>query len=383
MPQTTIRSSRIRYVVAGLAIGSTLLAASIDDAFARRKDKVAKKLSVIAMTPLGLQGTAGAGSRVVLPFALIDKTRRKVDVHVQYGIDLNGDGEIADGSDPGKPSEFMTARQEHRDPRDTARVRRNSADTRNIVTYRPSRSSAAHAFVWDSAVDLGAVRFLEGPQILRDDQGRAIPDPFDSEANSFTDALPGVVLRVRASRRGGKRQVSLWSYTDAFSLDSSAQPSMSIDDVPVVDVQAGLIEIDWTAFDNDSEDGNGNGVLDVLNLEDRDGDGVLDVAPVAVHFDYYRLAEGEVAPASPVLLARLDWRSCTHAAGHGDPDDGVASAPEGTGRAATFVWAYEADLGGAGYADGEYLVRGTPYDELGNLGVSSYFAGSVTIDTGE
>ena len=158
---------------------------------------------------------------------------------------------------------------------------------------------------------------------------------------------------------------------------------MRIDDVPVVDTEAGLIEIDWTAYDDDSEDRNGNGVLDHQGLEDRDGDGELDASPVAVHFDFHRLVDGEVAPSSPLQLARLSWSACTHALGHGDPDDGIASAPAGVGRAATFVWDYETDLGGAGYADGEYLVRGTPYDELGNLGASAYYLTSITIDTGE
>jgi len=367
--------------VAGLAIGTTLLAASIDDAFARRKERVTKKLNVIATTPLGLQGNAGAGPRLALPFTLIDKTRRKVNVQVEYGIDLDGDGEIADGTDDDKPSEFVSATQEHRDSRDTARVRRT--ETRSIVTYRPSGAGAAHAFVWNHVADLGSARIMDGKLVLRDDQGRAIPDPFDTQAPLFTEEMPGVVLRIRARRRGGRRQFSEWSYTNAFSVDNLSAPSLRIDRVPVVDTEAGLIEIEWTAFDGDSEDKNGNGRLDVVDLEDRDGDGELDAAPVAVAFDYYRLSEGETAPSSPLLLAGLAWSPCTHALGHGDPDDGVASAPEGVGRAATFVWDYEIDLGAEGFADGKYLVRGTPYDDLGNLGESFYFGESVTIDTDE
>ena len=39
--------------------------------------------------------------------------------------------------------------------------------------------------------------------------------------------------------------------------------------------------------------------------------------------------------------------------------------------------------GGTGFADGEYLLRGTPYDEHGILGEPVYYEGSVTIDTDE
>jgi hypothetical protein len=358
-----------------------IAALGLDDALARRKPKVSKSLSTLAATPLGLQGVAGAGARLTLPFVLTHKNRRRVTVQVEYGIDLDGDGEIADGSDPDKESEFRRATQEVRDPRDTARVRR--VGNRTSVTYRPSVNGASHAFVWDHEADVGNARILHGAQILRDDQGRPVPDPSHSGSPQFSEALPGVVLRVRAKRRGGKKQVSAWSYTDGFSLDNSAVPTLSIDDVPVVDTDAGLIEIDWTAFDDDSEDKNGNGVLDVLDLEDRNGNGRLDAAPVAVHFDYHRLAEGERRPTSPLVLAELDWSACTHAAGHGDPDDGVPSAPTDVGRAATFVWGYESDLGGAGFADGEYLLRGTPYDEHGILGEPVYYDGSVTIDTDE
>ncbi len=385
MPQIIPRSARASYLVAGLAVGAALFAVSIavliDDAFARRKPKVAKNLSVVPTTPLGLQGTAGAGSRLALPFNLVDRSRRKVGIVVEFGIDLNGDGEIADGTSTGKPSEFVRATHEFRDARDTARVRRG--DGRTVVTYRPAGDGAAHAFVWDHVADLGNARIMDGPQVLRDAQGRAVPDPFEAGAVLFTDDQPGVVMRIRARRRGGKRQVSEWAYADSFSLDNSSPPSMTIDDVPLVDTDAGLIEIDWTAFDDDSEDRNGNGALDLLDLEDRDNDGELDVAPVAVHFDYYRISEGETVPTSPLLLADLDWNACTNAAGEGDPDDGVASAPSGVGRAATFVWGYETDLGGTGFADGDYLIRGTPHDDLGNLGTTVYFVRSVTIDTGE
>ena len=44
MPQLTPRSSRVRYALAGLAVGSTLFAASIDDALARRIVEVLREL---------------------------------------------------------------------------------------------------------------------------------------------------------------------------------------------------------------------------------------------------------------------------------------------------------------------------------------------------
>src|SRR5438445_13311983 len=47
-------------------------------------------------TPLGLQGTRGAGGRVECIFDLVDPSRRKTDVQVQYAFDANGDGQITD-----------------------------------------------------------------------------------------------------------------------------------------------------------------------------------------------------------------------------------------------------------------------------------------------
>ena len=49
----------------------------------------------------------------------------------------------------------------------------------------------------------------------------------------------------------------------------------------------------WTAFDPDSEDANGNGLLDVEAGEDANQDGDLDDERVAVAFDYHRIEAGE------------------------------------------------------------------------------------------
>jgi len=381
MTQTT-RSRGARALAAASAVAcAALLVAAPDFAAAAKKRserRIARNLVVQVSTPLGLQGAAGAGDRTVLPFTLYDRSGRRVDVEVEYGIDRDGDGVVADGSQEGRPSEFRTATHQRRDPRDTSRVKVKSNGKRS-TTYRPGRAGATHAFVWGNLADLGRARHVAGAQIVRDEHGRVVPDPFDRTQPLFGDAEPGVVLRIRAIRRGGKRERTDWVYTQPFSVDSSAAPSARVDGVADVDVDAGLVAIDWTAFDDDSEDLNGNGALDVLDLEDRDGDGRLHTAPVAVAFDHHLLADGEPVPASTAVLEGLRWLPCTRADGLGDPDVGVPTAPAGVGRAATFVWDFHADVGGVELAAGRYLIRAVPYDELGNVGAPAYLEGVVEI----
>jgi hypothetical protein len=384
MTQMTPRHRSFVLVVGGLTAALTLAAFTITPPAEakRQKRKRAKSLTVIPSTPLGLQGDAGAGERAVLPFALIDRGTRRVDIQVQYGVDLDGDGEIADGTDPNKPSEYRSATHSHRDVRDTGRVKQKASGAR-VVTYKPSRGGASHSFVWDSAADLGRARHVAGQQIVRDETGRAVPDPFEPGEFVFSEEQPGVVLRVRAVRRNGKRQRTDWEYTDAFSLDNSRIPEATVDGVESLDTELGVGTILWTAFDDDSEDANGNGVLDALDLEDRDGDGQLDDAPVAVAFDFYVLQDGERVPTSALELAELDWQACTRADGFGDPDDGVASAPLGVGREAAFAWDFHADLEGPEFSDGRYLVRAIPFDELGNVGDPAYLLEPIVIDSSD
>lgn len=380
MTQITPRARTVALAAVGAATALVLVAATSHPAEAKRqKRKVARNLSVVAITPLGLQGTAGAGDRTVLPFVLLDRASRRVDVEVEYGIDRDGDGVVADGTEDGLPSEYRPATHLRRDLRDTGRVKQR-ADGSATVTYRPSRAGATHAFVWDNLSDLGRDRVLAGAQLQRDETGRVLRDPFDPAQPLFTDELAGVVLRVRAVRRGGKRERTEWAYTEPFSVDSSRAPSATVDEVLSMDAGAGLAEIAWTAYDDDSEDLNGNGELDLLDLEDADGDGQLDVAPVAVAFDYHRLADGAPVPRSVLELETLDWYPCTRADGLGDPDTGLPTAPEGVGRAATFVWDLGTDLGSPEFAAGRYLVRAVPYDATGKNGDPAYHLEPLVIE---
>ena len=108
MAHSTFRSKRVQFVVAGVAAASTLLVVSIDEAQARRKLKTSKTLSVVATTPFGLQGTAGAGERLALPFSLTNKNRRRVTVQVEYGREEEGEGSLTlDLWDHGRYAHFI------------------------------------------------------------------------------------------------------------------------------------------------------------------------------------------------------------------------------------------------------------------------------------
>ena len=380
MTQRVPRTRHTLYLAGGLAACATFAIATVDTAQARRSNtKIAHTLTATVRTPLGLQGTAGSGERTVLPFVIADRSGRRVDVDVEYGIDLDGDGVISDGTVDGKPSEYQRATHHRRDTRDTSRLK-VKANGKTSITYRPARAGASHAYVWNNLADLGRANVRNGSQILRDETGRVLLDPFDRTQPRFTDELPGIVLRLRAVRRGGKRQQTDWVYTDAFSVDNSLAPVATVDGIGAIDTSSGVADLLWTVYDDDSEDRNGNGLLDVLDFEDQNGNGQLDAAPVAVAFDHYRLADGESVPTSASALAALDWQPSTRAAGLGDSDIGVPSAPDGVGREATFAWDFHADLGGARFSAGRYLVRATPFDELGNVGQAAYLGEVLVID---
>ena len=375
-------SSRGRALpAAGIALCTVLATAAVAlPAPSRaRRTRAAADLNLIVATPLGLQGTAGAGPRTVLPFRVFDRTGSKVTVEVQVGFDRDGDGVIADGSDPRRPSEFVRATQQRRDARDTGRLRvgRNGS----VAIYRAHRDGAAHGFVWDSVADLGSTRHAAGRQTLRDETGRAVPDPYEPGATLLTPELTGVKLRVRATKSGRRGGRTEGTTTDPFPAAHSNLPSMRIDGIVDVDETAGRVAIDWTGFDDDSEDRNGNGVLDVLQFEDRNGNGVLDVVRIAVHFDFHRLTPGAAVPVSEVALAALAWEPCSRASGEGDADVGIVVSPAPFGGVATFVWDTRSDLGLPGEADGRYLVRATPYDAGGGLGRTVYLPTPIVIGT--
>jgi hypothetical protein len=372
-------------VVAG-ACAVVAAAASAPSAAAKgfRRNPVVVKVE----TPLGLQGRLGAGSNVTIPFVVADLTGKPVDVEVQYGVDNNADGVITD-------DEYRLATEDRLDPRNTRLNTVPQLFTTGTVEMATDSAAvptgevngAAQAYVWRSSDDVGhaALRTIE---YALTPQGRRIVDPQNPNSWLLVAGSSGVKVRVRTvlvekrRHRRPRTRYSEWAYTDTFSLNNSIPPSATIDSV----VEGAPTLVHWTAFDADSEDLNGNGVLDVADGEDMDGDGILDCERVGVAFDFHWLAAGEdPSLMSDAQLAALNWLPCTHVAGVGDTDSldarpgspipntgdqaGVCTAPPGVGRHWVFAW--DAELDDAGTTRG-MILRATPFDEQRNVGSSAY-----------
>jgi hypothetical protein len=369
---------------------------------------VAKVRSV--ETPLGTQGSRGAGANVGIIFSLIDDTRRKSDVDVQYGWDKNGDGKItdgtelnADGTPAGYPNEYAPATEDRVDPRNT---RRNRAPQ---LFTTAGDIGAVQEYVWRSDQDLQGARLLTSETKLTP-QGREVPDPDNPGSFLFAtgpggeQVFAGVQVRVRAARTAvvGRRQirtVGTWAYSSSFSLNNNHKPSMTIDSidsnglsVPTASDENVLVH--WTVFDADSEDGNGNGTLDIAAGEDKNNNGKADFEQVGVAFDYHRLAAGEnPATMTPAQLTSLSWLPCTRAQGVGDTDSldarpgvpiptsgdlaGLPSAPPGVGRHWTFAWNSVADVGTV-YA--KFIIRARPFDQKREVGDYVYRTTPLQLD---
>ena len=330
-------------------------------------------------TPLGLQGTAGGGSNIAIPFALADITGEPVEVEVQYGVDYNADGVIDDG-------EYRLATEDRLDSRNT---RLNTVPQ----LFTTSTDGSGQAYVWKSANDIGAARLLTLEYALTP-QGRLIPDPENPGSYLFatgpngTPVASGVKMRVRTvlvkkrRHRRARTTYSEWAYSNSFGINNSRPPSARIDSVE----EGAPTLVHWTVFDSDSEDFNGNGQLDVADGEDMNGNGRLDCEQVGVAFDFHWLQVGEdPAAMSDAQLAALQWAPCTHVATVGDTDSldarpgvpvpeggrnaGVCSAPPGVGRHWVFAW--DAELDDAGTTRG-MILRATPFDQHRNIGAPAY-----------
>jgi hypothetical protein len=312
--------------------------------------------------PLGLQGAAGAGALVAIPFRLRDQSFRPTDVQMQYAFDRNGDGLITD-------DEFRPATEARFDPRDT---RQNRAPQ---LFRTAADQGAAQAIVWRSDIDLGTARLVAGPEYALDPQGRRIKDPFDPDSFVVARVNPGVVVRLRSVSVSGAK--GAWTLSDPFSVSGNHPPSMTIDAVQ----DGGPIVATWTVTDADSEDLNGNGLLDIAAGEDRNQNGVLDTTRAGVAFDWYQLEPGEdPSTMTDVQLAAKTWHACTRVVGVGDTDamilspgqppqggvvSGAPSAPK------TYAFAWDA-LHDAGPTTAGFVLRATPFDEHGDHGATVY-----------
>jgi hypothetical protein len=378
-----------RTVLAGVAACAVVAASAAAPSAAAKGFRRSPQILRVE-TPLGLQGTAGSGANIVIPFVVADITGKPVDVEVQYGADYNADGLITD-------DEYRTASEDRLDSRDTrlntvpqlftTGTLEMATDSADVSTG--AVNGAAQAYVWKSTSDVGrhALRTLE---YALTPQGRRIVDPNDPNSWLLVAGSSGVKVRVRTvlvekrpNRRPRKRTTyGEWRYTDAFALNNSLRPSATIDSVE----EGSPTLVHWTAFDPDSEDLNGNGVMDVADGEDMNGNGLLDCERVGVAFDFHWLAEGEdPSLMTDAQLAGLNWLPCTHVADVGDTDAlaaqpgvpipqtgenaGVCSAPPGVGRQWVFAW--DAELDDAGTTRG-MILRATPFDAERNVGTPAY-----------
>ncbi len=364
----------------GAVLGAAAFAAVQPPALAGPGAKPRKRGAVVGrvVTPLGLQGARGTGTRVVIPFTLIDATRAPADIEVEYGFD--GSRGPVDGTIG--PDEYFRATEDRLDPRNTRRNRKPQ-------TYSTSADiGASHGFVWRSEADIASGRY-ETLQYRYTPQGRLVPDPDHPGSFLFAPSQPGVKIRIRAvSGSGKKRVVGPWVESDAFSLNNNNAPSMSIDavlpnatSVPTASDEHVLVK--WTAADPDSEDLNGNGIFEPQLGEDLNGDEVAQLERMGVAFDHAPLLPGQnPATMSDEELAALAWQPCTRAPEadtdalpSGPADPAITASP--IGRQYTFAWDSVADVG---TVHGFYALRATPVDEKYENGATVYLRERVLID---
>jgi hypothetical protein len=344
-------------------------------ATAKRQRRRPRMVSV--ETPVGMQGVSGSGPNVVIPFTVADDRHRPVDIEVQYAVDYDANGNLSD-------YEYRPATEDRLDWRDT----RSDAEPQLFTT---SSEGVVHGFVWKSLDDIGPAIYPTLEYALTP-QGRPVPDPdnpgsylFATGPNGWTPIFSGVRLRFRpVVRRHGRRHwiYGRWVWGDTFAINNRRAPSMRFDSL----TSGSTVLVNWTAFDADSEDKNGNGVLDLADGEDRDADGVLDDERVGIAFDFHIVGDGE-DPASLTDwdLAYLSWIECERVQGVGDTDSldarpgvpipatgdlaGVASAPAPVGRHWVFAWSPEQQIGTTSRG---FILRATPFDQARARGETVY-----------
>ncbi len=372
----TARRMLLGLAASGAALAAVVTGASPGEAGQGRRGRLPSPAVIASVAaPLGTQGRAGAGADVVIPFRIVDSTRFLAGVEAQYGIDRNGDGAITD-------DEYAPARENRLDPRNT---RRNQNPQLFSTAAAPG---ATHAFVWRSGADLPLGRFYTSDYVVTP-QGRLVADPDRPGQFLHSPVAAGVRVRLRPTKSlGGRTFVGPWVTSDSFSLQNATPPSLRVTAVePGAEKDAdGLsrsITIRWTGIHPDSEDFDGDGVLDFGDGEDRDGDGVLDTRRLGVSFDSHPVRPGEnPATMTRLQLESLDWHPCPRLAGAGD-DDSVSGTPDGRavsgtpdGLPWTFVWDAEND--GHAQGQGPYILRARVVDESGARSEDIYLLSGVS-----
>jgi hypothetical protein len=314
-------------------------------------------------TPLGAQGMAGSdwGGNVVIPFSLSEPLSRTASVEAQWAWDANGNGMIDE-------HEFREMTVDLRDGRNVGDVEKQTS--RPGIEYETAPGEGrSNAIVWRSAVDAPGLVVVPSLTVTTP-QGRPIADPNNPGLFLVTEGPGGIVVRMRTAK--SRKRASAWVHTTPFTLDNGAVPRVEIDAVtPGIPTL-----IDWTGFDENGEDDNGNGVLDPLNGEDRNGNGVLDDALIAASFDYAVLQPAD-DPESMTddELDALSWLPCTRDVRTGDRDDRLSASAAGLSY--TFAWDVVAD----GVSPGSrVIVRGRPFDESAHIGAWMVHPEPVTID---
>ncbi len=314
-------------------------------------------------TPLGLQGAAGAGSAVVIPFALAQRRSRPAFIQAEYGIDLNADGAIDE-------SEYLPATLDIRDGRhsgETQKIRSRRKKTVHQYETAPD-TGRSNALVWNSTLDVRRSIFTSRLTVYTP-QGRTVPDPNNPGRVLRLDGPGGAVFRVRTRR--GARRASDWAVTGRFDLSAASTPDLTLDDV----TSGAPTLIAWTAIHPDSEDFNDNDVLDPLIGEDMNGNGVLDEVPIAAAFDYYVLGVDEdPQELDAIELATLDWQPCTRSSDVGDADVDVTSSANGIAN--IFAWDVATDAPGDG---AQVIFRARAFDGVQTGGRWVYRTDPVTI----
>ena len=175
------------------------------------------------VTPLGLQGLAGAGWNVIIPFTLAERRGRSSLIEAQFGIDRNADGRIEEG-------EFAPANLHSHDGRARGETRRSHTTrhgARREFLTAPA-SGRSNSLAWNSTADLDQGSYSR-LRVLHTPQGRVIEDPNHPGQPMTVPGRGEIVFRIRAVR--GRRRAGEWMQTAPFEWTTIGAPSLTIDGV--------------------------------------------------------------------------------------------------------------------------------------------------------